>query len=70
MSDSSEKPLNGQQMAEVAKRLEGMIVGLRNDVELRKLALRHACDMHGEKPGDVVKLAEQMHAFLTAGTKT
>lgn len=73
---SSEQPLNGQQMQAIHKQAEASVRAILADIELRKLALRHACDIvtsTNSPPADgkvqfhdPIKLAEGMHAFLTA----
>lgn len=69
MSDK-EQPLNGQQMQAVRIEIDKVTRAILGDLDTRKLALRHACDLSANKGGhEVVKLAEQMHTFLTAGAR-
>lgn len=65
----AEQALSGQQIDAMHKRMADALVSIKQDIELRKLALRHACDMASATGvgSDPITLAKQMHEFLTGG---
>ncbi len=70
---SSEQPLNGQQMSALQKQMQDKLTGIVKDVDLRKWAVDQACGLagvsieHATTVIDAVKMAREIHAFLTEG---
>lgn len=74
MTDQTEQPLNGQQMAALQKQMADKLAGVMKDIELRKWAVDQACSLEAaaleaETPTrlDPVIVARSIHAFLTEG---
>jgi hypothetical protein len=68
MSESTEKPLSGQQMQAMANQHAAALQAIKRDIELRKWAVDQACGLAGSESMqikiDPIKLARELHAFL------
>jgi len=64
-TDQSERPISGHQIQAIQKQMLAEFQRALDDVELRKIALQHACA--ARDVSDPVSLAREMHAFLSEG---
>ena len=62
---TTQEPLSGHQIQSIRQQMLGEFQRALDDVELRKIALGHACALTGLH--DPVTLAREMHKFLSEG---
>jgi hypothetical protein len=64
---TTQEPLSGHQIQAIRQQMLSEFQRALDDVELRKIALGHACALAGRANAEPVKLAREMHLFLSEG---
>ena len=66
---TTQEPLSGHQIQVIRQQMLNEFQRALDDVELRKIALQHACALAGRANVEPVTLAREMHAFLSEGAE-
>lgn len=71
--NNEQAALSGQQMSALQKQMQEKLTSIVRDVDLRKWSVDQACGLagaameHESDHIDAVKMAREIHAFLTEG---